>query len=102
MAAFDDAIADGVDIITVSLGQNSAEEFDADAIAVGAFHAMERGILTLNSAGNYGPSLGTVASVAPWLMTIAASTIDQRVIDNVILGNGTEVIVCLILFFLLV
>ncbi|PON36942.1 Subtilase [Parasponia andersonii] len=92
LAAFDDAIADGVDIITVSLGQNSAEEFDTDAIAVGAFHAMERGILTLHSAGNYGPSLGTVASVAPWLMTVAASSIDRRIIDKVVLGNGTTII----------
>ena len=88
LAAFDDAIADGVDIITVSIGLLMASNFEDDAIAIGSFHAMEKGILTLNSAGNTGPYSGSVSSVAPWLVTVAASTIDQRVIDKVVLGNG--------------
>lgn len=102
LAAFDDAIADGVDIITISIDFEAASSFESDPIALGAFHAMKKGILTVNSAGNSGPYLGTTTSIAPWLMTVAASTTDQRVINKVILGNGTIIIVCLILSFLLV
>ncbi|KAK3022910.1 hypothetical protein RJ639_046454 [Escallonia herrerae] len=88
LAAFDDAIADGVDIITISVGGNAAEELFSDSIAIGSFHAMERGILTVNSAGNNGFQAGSVSSVAPWMLTVAASTIDRRVVDKAILGNG--------------
>ncbi|OIV98691.1 hypothetical protein TanjilG_24862 [Lupinus angustifolius] len=88
MAAFDDAIADGVNIISVSLGGSSQSPFDEDPIAIGSFHAMARGILTVNAAGNEGPDPSSIASVAPWILTVAASTIDRKFIGNVVLGNG--------------
>ncbi|KAF1898213.1 hypothetical protein Lal_00032979 [Lupinus albus] len=88
LSAFDDAIADGVNIISVSLGGSSQLPFHQDPIAIGSFHAMERGILTVNAAGNSGPYPTSVSSVAPWILTVAASTIDRRFIDKVILGNG--------------
>ena len=98
LAAFDDAIADGVDIITISIDPQAPESFEVDSIAIGALHATEKGILTFNSAGNGGPSLGTMLSSAPWLMTVAASSIDRRIMDKVLLGYGTTtVIVCLII-----
>ncbi|PKI36528.1 hypothetical protein CRG98_043081 [Punica granatum] len=77
LAGFDDAIADGVDIITVSLGGKGAQSFDTDPVAIGGFHAMERGILKTQSAGNDGPFEGTVSSVAPWLFTVAASSTNR-------------------------
>ncbi|KAM5583484.1 hypothetical protein ABKV19_003405 [Rosa sericea] len=89
LAAFDDAIADGVDIITISIGFGMILEFDGDPIAIGAFHAMEKGILTSHSAGNYGPWGASVSSVAPWILTVAASSTDRRIIDKVVLGNGS-------------
>jgi subtilisin family serine protease len=92
LGAFDDAIADGVDIITISLG-GSPRPFDLDSISIGSFHAMEKGILTVHSAGNNGPLPSTVSSVAPWLFSVAASSIDRRIIDKVVLGNGKTLIV---------
>ncbi|XP_021832758.1 subtilisin-like protease SBT4.10 [Prunus avium] len=92
MAAFDDAIADGVDIITISLGGTSVTPFDKDPIAIGSFHAMKKGILTAHSAGNRGPEEGTVVSVEPWVLTVAASGTDRRIIDKVVLGNGRTLI----------
>ncbi|KAK9279025.1 hypothetical protein L1049_012700 [Liquidambar formosana] len=89
LAAFDDAIADGVDIITVSLGTEVAFVFNCDPISIGAFHAMEKGTLTVNGAGNGGPAPGSTGSVAPWVLTVAASSIDRRIIDKIVLGNGT-------------
>ncbi|CAL0328180.1 unnamed protein product [Lupinus luteus] len=92
MAAFDDAIADGVSFLSVSLGGSPAIPFDEDPIAIGSFHAMARGILTVNAAGNNGPGLRTVSSVSPWMLTVAASTIDRKFIDKVILGNEKTLI----------
>ncbi|CAJ2665122.1 unnamed protein product [Trifolium pratense] len=88
LAAFDDAIADGVDVITVSLGSQTQVDFVNDPIAIGSFHAMEKGILTTNAAGNFGPNPSSTTSVAPWLFTVAATTIDRKFITKLILGNG--------------
>ncbi|XP_026383186.1 subtilisin-like protease SBT4.13 [Papaver somniferum] len=88
LAAFDDAIADGVDIISVSLGSLYPTRFDADPIVIGSFHAMKKGVLTSHSAGNSGPNPQTVANDAPWLLTVAASTTDRRVMDKIVLGDG--------------
>ncbi|MED6208028.1 hypothetical protein PIB30_041286 [Stylosanthes scabra] len=87
LAAFDDAIADGVDLITISIGSNVPVPFDTDPIAIGSFHAMEKGILTINAAGNSGPK-GLTFSVSPWLFSVAATTMDRRIMDKVLLGNS--------------
>ncbi|XP_048320426.2 cucumisin-like [Ziziphus jujuba] len=88
LAAFDDAIADGVDIISVSLGSDFPSPYFDDPIAIGSFHAMKRGILTSNSAGNSGPYPYSVSNFAPWTLTVAASTIDRKFIAKAVLGNG--------------
>ncbi|KAE8733379.1 Subtilisin-like serine endopeptidase family protein, putative isoform 2 [Hibiscus syriacus] len=87
LAAFYDAIADGVDLLTVSLGAGASSDFYLDPIAIGAFHAAEKGILVMQSAGNFGePELAEGA--APWMLSVAASTTDGLFIDKVVLGNG--------------
>ncbi|XP_068641944.1 cucumisin-like [Aristolochia californica] len=88
LAGFDDAIADGVDIISVSLGSSEVLQYFEDPIAIGSFHAMKWGILTSNSAGNSGPLPYSVLNYAPWSLTVAASTIDRKFVANVVLGNG--------------
>ncbi|XP_057991298.1 cucumisin-like [Hevea brasiliensis] len=87
LAAFDDAIADGVDIISLSAGGWPRDYFE-DAIAIGAFHAMKNGILTSNAAGNEGPSRKSVSNCSPWSLSVAASTIDRKFVTQVKLGNG--------------
>ncbi|KAL8128994.1 hypothetical protein V2J09_018149 [Rumex salicifolius] len=88
LAGFDTAIKDGVDIISISVGAEDSSDFDSDTIAIGAFHAMEKGILTVHSAGNNGDNLGMTSSVAPWLFSVAASSIDRDILSNTQLGNG--------------
>ncbi|KAK8645543.1 hypothetical protein V6N13_119369 [Hibiscus sabdariffa] len=89
LAAFDDAIADGVDILTVSLGASESSDFFNDVVAIGSFHAMEKGILTVNSAGNNGAAGPlSVSSVSPWLLSVAASSTDRKILSKVVLGNG--------------
>ncbi|KAL6496337.1 hypothetical protein OROGR_029595 [Orobanche gracilis] len=90
LAAFDAAIADGVDVISVSIG-GQKRNFTQDSIAIGSFHAARRGILTVCAAGNDGPGEGTVENVAPWLLTVAASTTDRKLVTDVKLGNGEKI-----------
>lgn len=87
LAAFGAAIHDGVDVISVSLGGGSVN-YTTDSISVGSFHAMKKGILTVASAGNSGPSLASINNHAPWILTVAASGIDRGFRSTVTLGNG--------------
>ena len=87
LAAFDDAIADGVDIISLSVGGSGFDYFE-DSIAIGAFHSMKNGILTSNSAGNSGPDPASISNFSPWSLSVAASTIDRKFVTKVKLGNG--------------
>ena len=88
LAAFDDAIADGVDIISLSVGGSTARHYFNDSIAIGSFHAMRNGILTSCSAGNDGPDLATISNFSPWTVSVAASTTDRMFLTNVKLGNN--------------
>ncbi|PWA68856.1 xylem serine peptidase 1 [Artemisia annua] len=90
LAGFDAAIHDGVDIISISIGGLTGI-YTKDTISIASFHAMNKGILTVASAGNDGPNFGSVANHAPWLLTVAASGIDRGFQSKVILGNGKTV-----------
>ncbi|KAK9683901.1 hypothetical protein RND81_10G173600 [Saponaria officinalis] len=87
LAAFDMAIHDGVDVLSVSVG-GSADDYFNDGIAIGAFHAVQNGIVVVLSAGNSGPDPGTVSNVAPWMITVGASTMDREFQSFAVLGNG--------------
>ncbi|MFS8029300.1 putative tripeptidyl-peptidase II [Helianthus anomalus] len=87
LSAFDHAIADEVDIISVSIARPRLVELTFDPIAIGAFHAMEKGILTVNAAGNDGPLLSSIKNYAPWTLTVAASDTDRRIADKLVLAN---------------
>ncbi|ONK62144.1 uncharacterized protein A4U43_C07F820 [Asparagus officinalis] len=90
LAAFDDAIADGVDIISLSVGGTDVEDYFEDASSIGAFHAMKNGILTSCSGGNSGPMFSTIENFSPWILTVAANTIDRQFLAEVRLGNGNR------------
>ena len=96
MQAFEDAISDGVDIISCSLGQTSPKEFFEDGISIGAFHAIENGVIVVAGGGNSGPKFGTVTNVAPWLFSVAASTIDRNFVSYLQLGDKR---ILMVLFF---
>ncbi|KAJ4979094.1 hypothetical protein NE237_009874 [Protea cynaroides] len=92
MAAFDNAISDGVDILSVSLAGAISDNFDKNVISIGAFHAMQKGILTSVAAGNDGPLFDSITNVAPWMLTVAATSIDRRLISTVTLGNNITIV----------
>ncbi|XP_060958821.1 subtilisin-like protease SBT5.3 isoform X2 [Cannabis sativa] len=86
LAAFDIAIHDGVDVLSVSLGGAPTAYFN-DSVSIGSFHAIRRGIVVVCSAGNSGPTDGTVSNIAPWEITVGASTMDREFPTYVTLGN---------------
>ncbi|KAL6493815.1 hypothetical protein OROGR_031724 [Orobanche gracilis] len=90
LKSFDDAVKDGVDIISISIGMSSIfqSDFLGDPIAIGAFHAEQRGVMVVCSAGNDGPEAYTVVNTAPWIFTIAASSIDRDFQSTIMLGNN--------------
>lgn len=89
LKAFDDAIADGVDVLSLSIGSNPGKpDFPTDPVAIGAFHAVEKGITVVCSAGNGGPSTASVVNVAPWIMTVGATTIDRDFEADIVLAGG--------------
>uniref|UniRef100_A0A453ERI6 Subtilisin-like protease n=1 Tax=Aegilops tauschii subsp. strangulata TaxID=200361 RepID=A0A453ERI6_AEGTS len=93
LKAIDDAVSDGVDVISISIGMSSAfaSDFLSDPIALGAFHAHQRGVLVVCSGGNDGPNPYTVVNSAPWILTVAASSIDRTFQSSIVLGNGNVV-----------
>ncbi|KAJ1388900.1 Peptidase S8/S53 domain [Sesbania bispinosa] len=91
LAAFDDAIRDGVHILSLSLGAQSPQgDYFSDAISVGSFHAASRGVLVVASAGNEGHP-GSATNLAPWMLTVAASSTDRDFTSDIILGNGVKI-----------
>ncbi|CAM8994906.1 unnamed protein product [Rhodiola kirilowii] len=86
LAAFEVAIDDGVDVLSVSLGAG-AEDYITDGLAIGAFHAVQHGIPVVAAAGNYGPIPSTVCNTAPWIFTVGASTLDRDFANSVSFGG---------------
>jgi hypothetical protein len=91
------AIHDGVDVLTVSLGITIplfSYVDQRDTIAIGSFHATSKGITVVCSAGNSGPTSQTITNTAPWLVTVAATTIDRAFPTAITLGNNLTLWVC--------
>ncbi|MBA0694547.1 hypothetical protein Goari_004830 [Gossypium aridum] len=93
LAALDDAIADGVHILSVSIGTAKPLPFEHDVIGLAALEAAKRNILVVCSAGNSGPAPGTLSNPAPWIITVGASSLDRAFFAPVKLGNGLKLII---------
>ncbi|XP_074565990.1 subtilisin-like protease 4 [Curcuma longa] len=87
LAGLDAAVKDGVDILSISLGGASAS-LDQDAIAIGSFAAARKGIFVSCAGGNSGPDYFTLSNEAPWILTVAASSVDRSFRASVKLPNG--------------
>ncbi|XXG66926.1 hypothetical protein AAC387_Pa06g0384 [Persea americana] len=88
LGAFDCAISDGVDVISASIANNPPFVASGDGYAMGTFHAVAKGIVVVFSAGNAGPVTQTVDNTAPWILTVAAGTIDRSFPTKFTLGNN--------------
>jgi uncharacterized repeat protein (TIGR01451 family) len=85
IAALQQAILDGVDIINYSI--SGGENPYGDAVELGFLEAFGTGVVVSTSAGNSGPDAGTVAHRSPWVITTAASTHNRRYTNDVDFSN---------------
>ena len=83
LAAIDDAIHDGVDVLSLSLARPEENSF-------GALHAVQKGITVVYAAGNDGPSPQTLENTAPWVITVAASKTVRSSPTVITLGNKQQ------------
>ncbi|KAJ6724174.1 PEPTIDASE S8 [Salix viminalis] len=91
LKAFDEAIHDGVDVLSLSIGSSIplfSDIDERDGIATGSFHAVAKGITVVCGAANDGPSAQTVQNTAPWILTVAASSMDRAFPTPITLGNN--------------
>uniref|UniRef100_A0A0D9Z1A3 Subtilisin-like protease n=1 Tax=Oryza glumipatula TaxID=40148 RepID=A0A0D9Z1A3_9ORYZ len=88
IAGLDAAVKDGVDVLSFSIGASPGAPFNYDLVAIATFKAMEHGIFVSSAAGNDGPVAATVGNGAPWMLTVAAGTMDRAIRTTVTLGNG--------------
>ncbi|MCW9017722.1 MAG: S8 family serine peptidase, partial [Kangiellaceae bacterium] len=89
IAAIEQAIADGVDVINYSFGSDAIGTPWSDSTALAYLSAREAGIFVATSAGNSGPQPETVGAPAnaPWLTSVAATTHDRGVFPTKSIGS---------------
>jgi subtilisin family serine protease len=88
VAAIDAAVADGVDVINYSVGSTRAAVFGpVERAFLGAAVA---GVFVASAAGNEGPKAGTIGSPsgAPWVTTVAATTLGRTFESPFIVNPG--------------
>nr|XP_043619298.1 subtilisin-like protease SBT2.6 [Erigeron canadensis] len=92
VAAIDQAVYDGVDILNLSVGPNSPpatakttflNPFDATLLS-----AVKAGVFVVQASGNGGPAAKTIVSYSPWIVSVAAAVDDRRYKNHLTLGNG--------------
>jgi subtilisin family serine protease len=87
VAAIEQAVADGVDVINYSVSGSQTNLLDPVEMAF--FDASAAGVFVAASAGNSGPA-NQVAHPSPWLTTVAASTHDRSMVADLGLGDGSS------------
>jgi subtilisin family serine protease len=86
VAAIDQAVADGVDVINYSISGSTT--LMNSSVAISFLYAADAGVFVASSAGNNGPGVSTVAHNTPWQTTVAAGTHDRYYAGTVTLGDG--------------
>lgn len=89
VAAIEQAVTDGVDVLNYSISGPTDTTLEAAEIAFEG--AAEAGVFVAASAGNEGPGASTVAHNSPWVTTVAAST-HHSFENTAVLGNGEKLV----------
>lgn len=89
VAAINQAIADGVDVLNFSIGSPSPSDPWTSADDMAFLSARVAGIFVAHSAGNEGPGPSTVGSpAAPWIAHVAATTHERPSLNMLVNMNG--------------
>jgi subtilisin family serine protease len=87
VAAIDQAVADGVDVISYSIA--GAQTSFVEDVQVAFLFAADAGVFVAAAAGNAGTT-GSVNHPGPWLTTVAAGTHNRNGIGSVTTGDGAN------------
>jgi subtilisin family serine protease len=86
VAAIDQAVADGVDVINYSISGTQTNYLDS--VEVAYLFAADAGVFVATSAGNSGSTASTVAHISPWLAAVAAGTHNRSGTATATFGAG--------------
>ncbi|CAN1333844.1 Subtilisin-like protease SBT2.5 [Linum perenne] len=91
VAAVDQAVEDGVDILSLSIGPSTVPPGPSAFLSVLEMElllATKAGVFVVQAAGNGGPASSSILSFSPWITTVAASITDRRYNNTIVLGSG--------------
>ncbi|MBI3278247.1 MAG: S8 family serine peptidase [Acidobacteria bacterium] len=93
LKGMDDAVADGMDVLNVSLGMSEARNLENDIVVAGVERAAEAGVIVVVPAGNIGPNPNTISSPgsAPSAIGVGA-TWNDRIFTGVLTAGNTQYI----------
>jgi subtilisin family serine protease len=94
VAAINQAVKDGVNVINFSIGPSSGGGTFNEATEQAFLGAAAAGVFVAASAGNSGPTATAPAPashISPWLTTVGNSTHDRLYLGDAVLGNGKTV-----------
>jgi subtilisin family serine protease len=86
MAAIEQGIEDGVDVMNFSIGGGTTPY--SDVVSLAFLDAYAAGVFVAASAGNSGPGADTVGHREPWVTTAAATTTDKSFLGHADLDAG--------------
>ncbi|SHH71166.1 S8 family peptidase [Massilia sp. CF038] len=92
VAAIEQAVKDGVNVINFSIGPNAGGGSFSEATEVAFLGAASAGVFVAASAGNGGPTSTNVtptAHISPWLTSVGNSTHNRLFVGDAVLGSGT-------------
>jgi hypothetical protein len=89
LKAIDDAVADGMDVINLSLGSDLVTRLEDDALVQAVERASALGVLVVVAAGNNGPDPGTIGSpaTAPSAVSVGSTVSDRVFAAAALIGN---------------
>ncbi|MFP5392715.1 MAG: S8 family peptidase [Gammaproteobacteria bacterium] len=93
VAAIEQAVKDGVNVINFSIGPTAGGGSYSEATEVAFLGAASAGVFVAASAGNNGPAAENPAPashLSPWVTTVGNSTHDRIYVADVVLGNGVR------------
>ncbi|XP_054786929.1 subtilisin-like protease SBT2.4 [Prosopis cineraria] len=91
VAAIDQAVADGVDMISLSVGPEEAPQDTVTMLSVleiSLLFARKAGVLVVQASGNNGPAPSSVLSFSPWTLSVASSSTDRFYSASLLLADG--------------
>ena len=90
------AVADGVDILSLSIGPDSPPGGSLSTflniLDIALLNAVKANVLVVQAAGNGGPYAMTVTSFSPWVLSIAAGQDDRVSRNTLTLGNRAVIV----------